>query len=531
MTGMSFFGFGSADKKDGDKPSQGEGPGFVTEAMIEGLLLASGGGVAALAGMLISHGLGRDPALWVYLQRKLGNQKTREIHDQVDPAKQAQPTPVAPDRKPEAPDYKGFCTQFTTVFTKCMSGFPGGMTEELVPQYFTAPQIADLTAFMSSNVVPPNLFHQKSGDKLTSQQRILMAGVMLANGTLPPELESADNLGRDPLRDDKGKETKTKAGTHDNKLHATMCGHWAQQVYLYAGANLARDNKQSLETVDSGGTLHLGNAVADKSPFGLHADKTGLQLEGKQKDAAEAQEAKEAQEKADAEAKGEVYKPKNHMSYFRHAEMGPEVFEALQPGDWIYIYNANADASGEHSEIFIGWADDKPQPLKDNPDIQYRTANVMSQMMVGDGGKTHPQKIGTAYAPGVAPVTSIVRTTEKSGELVDVNSLVSSSAVASNEKIIADKKLDAKKLHDFLVDKAGAELVALVAKKLDAKQQALFQKAIDGATGEASPQALALLVACVQRLDLASGNLFAARTANGIIDGTMLADKAKFAAG
>ncbi|MBL0215805.1 MAG: hypothetical protein IPQ07_18235 [Myxococcales bacterium] len=518
---MSILGH-RHDKKHADQEKEADqaaSEAGASEAVADGMISASGGNTGKLASIIVEHRMQRDRRLWTFLHRKLGNDKATEVQAEVE-ATPAEPKPV--DAKPAAADYKAFCAAFATSFAGVMSVFPGGMTEATVPQYFTAGQVAALSGFMASNVVPPDLFHQASGPNLTAQQRILLAGVILAHGTLPPELQGKVNLSRDPLKDEKGNESKT--GQHDNRLHASMCGAWAQQVYLYAGAGIAAQNQQANQTVDTGGTLHLGNATTEKT-FGSHADKTGLPLVGKQKEAKEAQDAAEAEGRAEAAAAGKPYVvPEKHQDFNRKAEMGAEVFKTLQPGDWIYIYNANTSATGQHSEIFIGWADTGVQTDKASG-VQYRTANVMSQLQVEDGGKVHRQKLGSAHAPGIAPVTAITRVTEDSGELLDAHSLVAADAVEKNAKIIEDHKLDAAQFQRDLLKVANKELASLVSKKLDAKQREVFEKALAEATSSQSPEALALLVALVQRMDLTTGGVFKGRPANGIIDELMLAKK------
>ena len=448
--------------------------------------------------MLIEHKMGRDPALWVYLQRKFGNSKAKELQVAVDDKQKQPQQPATPDVKPDAPaiDYKPFCAAFTTKFAKVLSGFAGGMTEVLAPQYFTAAQIADLNTFMSTNAVPPNLFHQAGGPALTAQHKILLAGEILVEGTLPAEMQSAHNTAN--ATDKTGKKH-----TEDH-LHADNCGHWASQVYLYAGVNQNIKSNVANENTDIGGTLHLSNGTTDTSPFALTGQKSDKPLEGKQAD---------AQQKATDDGKS--------TTYFRRPEMGEAVFDQLKAGDWIYIYNANSDITGEHSEVFIGWADNGVQKSEKtgNP---YRTANVMSQMNPTDGGRMHTQKIGTDWEPGISPVTSIQRVTENSGELVDINSLIAGDADTKNDKALSDGKLDPGQVHDFLLSKSATELAAL--KNLDVKQQQMFQHAIDGAKSDSTTHGISLLVACVQKLDLSN------HRANGVLDSALLKQMAKLKA-
>lgn len=508
--------------KDGDKAQAAADHDQATEELVDGMLTSSGGDMGRLAQLIAQHRMQREHRVWAFLQKKLGNRKSAELQKEVDATAQAVATEAEAandNTKGEKPNYKAFCASFATSFGSVMSAFPNGMTEATVPHYFTPTQVAALNDFMSTNIVPPNLFHQASGPKLTAQHRILLAGVILAKGKLPPELYGKGNERRDKFDDD------GKAREGDGRLHATSCGTWAQQVSLYAGAGIAKYNQQDPQTVDSGGTLHLGNAETEKT-FGSHDDNTGLQLQGGQKAAKEAQDKKEAEGRAKAEAAGEEYVPKNHQEFSRKAEMGAAAFDALRPGDWIYIYNANSSATGQHSEIFIGWADDAIHTDKTSG-VKYKTANVMSQLHVEDGGKIHKQKLGAAYAPGIATVTAITRVTADSAELQDVRSLVASDAVEQNAKILEDSGLDGAELHHKLVGIANKELSTLVAKKLDPKQEELFRKAIDEASAAYSPESLALLIACVQRLDLKTGGVFTGRPATGIIDGPILGKGAK----
>ncbi len=519
---MSLFGrdHDRDNKRDDQKPESTDAETEASEAVVDGMLSASGGDPSRLAEMIAQHRMQKDRRVWHFLQRRLGNRKTEEVLKEVEAPTTESKAATTEAAVTAPPNYKAFCTSFSTAFAGVMSEFLGAMTEAMVPQYFTASQVAALTAFMATNVVPPNLFHQASGPKLTAQHRILLAGVILAHGTLPPELQGTANLKRDQA----GEEAKDRE--RDDRLHASMCGHWAQQVLLYAGAGIAAQNQQANQTVDSGDVLHLGNAKTEKT-FGSQSDKKGLQLQGNQKAAKEAQDRDEAAGRAEAAAAGVKYEvPKKHQDFTRKGEMGAEAFEALRPGDWIYIYNANTSASGQHSEIFIGWDDDSVHTDKGSG-VKYKTANVMSQLQVEDGGKVHKQKLGAAWAPGIATVTAINRVSASSSELLDVRSLVAPDAVAKNTKIISDNGLDATRLHDDLLKVAGKELAALAAKKLDPTQQAMFQKAIAEASTDDSPEALALLVACVQRLDLSTGGVFSGRPANGVIDSVILGKGSK----
>ncbi len=65
---------------------------------------------------------------------------------------------------------------------------------------------------------------------------------------------------------------------------------------------------------------------------------------------------------------------------------------------------------------------------------------------------------------------------------------------------------------------AKKELANLVSKKLAANEQKVFEQALAEATADRSPEAFALLVALVQRMDLNTGGVFKGRPANGILD-------------
>lgn len=507
---MSWFS--SDSEKQGDQPQQApapqptEGPGFVTEALLEGLVLASGGAVPALAGMLIAHKLGRDPAIWVWFQKKFGNQKTKELQGQVDTQQKQPQQPDAPPPEAPKPKYDDFITKFNAAFSTISGQFADMKDDAGVMQYFTVSQVEQLNGYMASNTVPPNLFHGASGPKLTAQKRILMAGVILASGKLPAELNGKDNQSRDGGKDKQG---KVKEG--DDRLHAANCGHWASQVYLYAGVNENGFNASSAQyNTDSGGKAHVANGAADPTnPFAFTGAKdANLPLEGKQKAAADA-----------AAADG-----KDPGQWYRNKEAGMEQINQLQPGDWIYIYNANADFSGGHSEIFNSWdGDETTGKDKTGNDVTYRTANVMSQMNPANGGQVHKQRLGPSYSGdlNVATLTAIQRVTAESGELVDLNQAVSAGADAANEKIIADKKIDKQKLHDYLVTKSRTDLDKKA--NLAAAQRDMFDKAINGAT-DADTHSISLLVAACQKLESSMAAKF------GTIDQSILKDIAQFRA-
>lgn len=497
---MSWFSSSSEKQAEGAAPAQTEssGVGFATEAILEGLALVAGPSVPTLAGMLIAHNLGRDPAIWVWMQKKFGNQKTKEIQAQVD-TQQKQPQSEAPPPPPVAPKYEAFVTEFKAKFPEVLAQFPD-LSNETVPLYFTAAQVEQLNQYMTSNAVPPELFHGASGAKLTAQKRILLASVILAKGTLPAAMNGKDNQSRDTKKDDKGKSAP------DDRLHAANCGHWASQVYLYAGVNEGGYNASSAQyNTDSGGSLHVTGGVADASnPFAFSGAKdTSLPLEGKQADAA-----------------GKSDKPE---SWYRNKEASMEQLVQLQPGDWIYIYNANADYSGGHSEIFNGWDGEATSAKDGDADVTYRVANVMSQKNLGAGGEIHKQKLGPAYNGklNVATLTAVQRVTAQSGELTDLNQIVDGGTDVANEKIITDKKLDKQKLHDYLLKKSQGDLAAK--KNLADAQKQMFQHAIDGST-TAETHSISLLVAACQKLEASMGTKF------GTIDQSILKDIAQFKA-
>ena len=496
---MSWFS-SDAEKTNahdgGSASQQAEGPNFATEVLLEGLVIASGGAAPVIAGMLISHKLGRDPAIWVWFQKKFGNQKSKDIQAQVD-TQQKQPV-AAQETPPEAPkpNYDDFVTRFNSEFPAVSTQF-ADMKSDTVPQYFTAAQIDQLNQYIATKTVPPNLFHGASGPKLTAQKRILLAGVILANGKLSADMNSKDNQSRDG-KDNSGKQVKAA----DDRTHAANCGHWASEVYLYAGVNENGFNASAPQyNTDSGGNTHVANGAPDKSnPFAFTGAKDdSLPLEGKQ--------AYTANASADS------------TKWYRNKEANMDQVNQLQPGDWIYIYNANADYSGGHSEIFNGW--DGEAVTEQPSGVVYRVANVMSQKSATAGGEIHKQKLGPVYDAklGVATLTAVQRVTADSGELMDLEQVVSPSTDAENDKIITAKKIDKQKLHDYLLRKSRSDLAAK--KALADNQKQMFQRAIDGSTG-AETHSISLLVAACQKLETGMGTSF------GKIDGSILKDIAQF---
>ena len=67
------------------------------------------------------------------------------------------------------------------------------------------------------------------------------------------------------------------------------------------------------------------------------------------------------------------------------------ILNKIRPGDWLYIYNANA--SGEHSVMFSRWTSD----VKKVDGFQYREAVVFDQGLPKHGGRESNTKLGEAY--------------------------------------------------------------------------------------------------------------------------------------
>jgi hypothetical protein len=75
-----------------------------------------------------------------------------------------------------------------------------------------------------------------------------------------------------------------------------------------------------------------------------------------------------------------------------------ERFDELQQGDWLYLYNANESATGQHSVIFSRWV--SAGEVRYLGDVPYRQAIVFNQPRPESGGREQTLFLGDQFSPG-----------------------------------------------------------------------------------------------------------------------------------
>ena len=275
----------------------------------------------------------------------------------------------------------------------------GELSSFTLNHLFTAVQRAKLMEFIRTRHIPERLF---TGDDVgpgtpqpTAQQRLLIASHILASGTYRPG----------PADIEQG-------------VHARMCWHWAQTAHHYAGVT------------PSGGPVTQG-VMGSFDPFGnalLGGGSMGTVYQGSRVMAADLPE-------SEGGGLGPIPAGSSHaeavyaedLRRATHPEAGPRVHRrrgmelsslssTLRPGDWLWLYNANASAGGAHSVIFSRWASG-PQSTEDG--VAYRTAIVFSQVSPSRGGREHTALIGDRFHQSgrttIVPVVHVSRVSPEAG--------------------------------------------------------------------------------------------------------------------
>ena len=284
-----------------------------------------------------------------------------------------------------------------------LGGDPAKLTHTPVAaarlRYLFTPKQRDLLlGYFGTGMIPEHLFNADDVGQTTAPQRIMIASEILAKGTYIP-------------------------GSEVQRVHALACYHWARIVYHYAGAATT-----GLDDGTTGSFDHAGGVLfaTGKSAEPVHAKKdAGLVV---------------PDNTPQSRANGD--------SSYRFANAPWDQVEALQPGDWLYIYNANKSISGAHSVIFAGWSDETQRNHKG----RYRTARVYGQSTPDSGGHGQPMLLGDDYfltddGKSVHPVNQIKRVNEDAAPATTVDALspkLSTKAAmkldGANQAFINDKR-------------------------------------------------------------------------------------------
>ncbi|MCB0166981.1 MAG: DUF4157 domain-containing protein [Anaerolineae bacterium] len=261
-----------------------------------------------------------------------------------------------------------FATRFNDEFRHILPSLEpdtrsGTLSADRLAGLFTPEQREKLADFIVTRRIPERLFN--GADDIggaNAQQRILIAAHILTYGTYRP-------------------------GSVEQRVHARYCGHWVQIVHQYAGTLPA----------SGGWPEHLPIAVRSTTPRGSRRargaimggfDPMGVPVFG----AGQAEYAfrstrftpeqfpiPEGTDHAATAAKEEervAADPNTRRRVHRRSEMAMSDFDGLQSGDWLYLYNANRSASGQHSVIFSHFVDAVAQYQEGVP---YRRAVVFNQ--------------------------------------------------------------------------------------------------------------------------------------------------------
>lgn len=278
-----------------------------------------------------------------------------------------------------AEQHVAFAAEFNREFAPLLDAFDGGLTSATAHRAFSAEQIEALWFYFKTKLIPKGLFTSLASGDLTVPQRILLSSHILTFGQYP-----------------KGGEVR--------KAQADFCYHWVQLVWNYAGINEATGGNAGTRGV-VGPTEEISFGAGKQ----LYADEHGNPL---------------GQQPADPSLKHYAKSAGVEGQTTRRGSLGVDKLESMiQPGDWLWVYNANGSTGGGHSVVFASWLDgsaatDSPQfqpapALKgadwheehdgEKDDVIYAVAQVYSQTNNSPkanserGGKKHTLRIGPYY--------------------------------------------------------------------------------------------------------------------------------------
>jgi hypothetical protein len=336
--------------------------------------------------------------------------RSTEAMIRVLPARFAELLGMQPDPKWVA-FARGFNREFATVLNafdlvaEAKDGERNDVMAIRLQYLFTDEQRELLEGFFATNLIPEGLFNGDHIGRTTAQQRILMAGHILANG-------------------------KYRPGSFDQEVHALACYHWVRIVHHYAGAT-SRGLNQSM----TGNFDHAGGAV-------LATGKTTEIEHAKRDDSLEVPE-------------GSYQDQKHGEKAWRFGMVAWSTVQEMEPGDWLYIYNANGSISGAHSIIFAGWVG---RAETDAEGRHYREARVMDQGKPEDGGRSRTTILGSDIfmleGRAVTPVSQITRVNADAIPADTVDALtpdITGKVSSKNKEFIRKlgwKKVNAKKTFD-----------------------------------------------------------------------------------
>lgn len=238
------------------------------------------------------------------------------------------------------------------------------LDEAQLQQLFSVTQRDKLMQFFATKQIPDLLFNGDETGNATAQQRLLMAAHILSTGTYQP-------------------------GSFEQKVHARMCFHWIRILHHYAGTTTVDLSKGIMGNFDHAGNIILATGKSHDVFMGskVQADMLPETEDGDIGPIPEDTPHLEALQKEDALL---AENPKAGRKIHRRRTFPFEEFDKIQPGDWVWYYNANASDSGSHSVIFSRWA--SGDEIIDG--IRYRRAIAFSQPKPERGGREHVVYLG-----------------------------------------------------------------------------------------------------------------------------------------
>ncbi len=275
-----------------------------------------------------------------------------------------------------------FNREFETILPELGPDTPGGeLSADRLAELFTVEQRQKLADFMVTRRIPERLFNGAADiGGANAQQRILVSAHILTVGTYRP-------------------------GSVEQRVHARYCGHWVQVVHQYAGAVPARGGwpetrpTVAARAVPRGRRRARGAVMGGFDPMGVPVicgGESETVFRGSRMTPEEFPIPADTghAETAAREAEQVAEDPTTRRRVHRRTEMSMARFGELQAGDWIYLYNANRSASGQHSVIFVRFIDETPQ-LQEG--IPYRRAIVYNQPHPESGGVERTIYLGEQF--------------------------------------------------------------------------------------------------------------------------------------
>lgn len=305
-------------------------------------------------------------------------------------------------------------------------GQPNDVAAIRLQYLFTDEQRALLMGFFRDHLIPEGLFNGDHRGHTTAQQRILMSAHILATG-------------------------KYRPGSFDQEVHALACYHWARIVHHYAGATSRGLGNGLTGNFDHGGNAVLATAHTTEVVHATRDD--GLDVpDGSHQD------------------------QKHGERAWRYGVVAWATVQAMEPGDWLYVYNANGSISGAHSLIFGGW---EGAADTDDKGRHFRAARVFDQGRPKDGGRSRTTLLGSdIFMLGDRPVTPVSQITRVNPDAMpaetvdDLTPEITGKVSRQNRQFIrklgwkkgmGEKAFDVAAMNAWLRTDSAAHIAALVA--------------------------------------------------------------------